>query len=101
MKFDDILEEVLEENKVLKKSDVKATERKMEKDVVDLIDNNEIVFINNFLKKGERIDNKTIKSLDSIVAKYKKKIGSTKIKTDTNLMMLAPILASMYSTLKD
>jgi hypothetical protein len=100
MDFNQILEQ-LNENKALRKQDVKATERKMEKDVVDLIDNNEVTFLNNFLKKGERIDNKTVKSIDSIVAKYKKKIGSTKVKTDANLQMLAPILAAMYSTLKD
>jgi Glu-tRNA(Gln) amidotransferase subunit E-like FAD-binding protein len=89
-----------EAEKVLKKSDVKNTERKMEKDVTDLIDNNEISFINNFLKKGEKIDNKTIKSIDGLLAKYKKKIGPSKIKSDANILMLAPILAAMESELR-
>ena len=101
MKFQDILEAVNESEKTLKKSDVKATERKMNQDVTDLIDNNEISFLNNFLKKGEKIDNKNIKSIDSILSKYKKKIGAGKVKSDANIMMLAPIIASMYLAIKE
>lgn len=99
----DLYEEIKlkEAAKVLKKQDVRNTEKKMEADVVDAIDNNEIVFINNFLKKGERIDNKLIKSIDSLLSKYKKKIGSSRAKTDPNVLMLAPLIAAMYSALKD
>lgn len=93
MKFDQILE-------AIKKSDVKATERKMEKDVVAMMDNNEINFINQFLKKGEMIDGKKYKSIDALLAKYKKTIGATQAKTDGNLQMIAPILASMISTIE-
>jgi hypothetical protein len=92
--------QIKEAAKTLKKTDVKATEKKMEKDVVDLIGNNEIQFINNFLKKGEKIDDKLVKSIDSLLAKYKKKIGPSQIKTDANILMLAPILAAMESRLK-
>jgi hypothetical protein len=91
--------QIKEAAKVLKKTDVKATERKLETTVTDLIDNNEIAFINNFLKKGEKIDNKTIKSIDALLGKYKKKIGGARVKTDANILMLAPILASMMSAL--
>lgn len=90
-----------EAEKVIKKQDVKNTERKMEKDVVDLIGGNEISFINNFIKKGEQIDHKQVKSLDSLLKKYKAKIGQSKIKSDGNILLLAPIIASMYHTLKD
>lgn len=94
-------EKLIEATKSLKKTDVKATEKKMEKDVVDLIDNNEIQFINNFLKKGDKIDDKLVKSIDSLLAKYKKKIGQSQIKSDANILMLAPILAAMVSRLKE
>ena len=91
--------DTITEKRTLKKQDVKATEKKMEKDVVDSIDNNEINFINTFLKKGEKIDGKTIKSIDMLVTKYKQKIGSTRFRTDANLMLLAPIIAAMKSEL--
>jgi hypothetical protein len=93
MNFNDIFES-------MKKSDVKATERKMEKNVVDMLDNNEINFLNQFLTKGEMIDGKKFKSIDAIIAKYKKTIGGTKVKSDPNLSMIAPILASMISTIE-
>ena len=83
------------EGKSLKKQDVKATERKMETDITDQIGNDEIGFINTFLKKGEKIDGKTIKSIDVLLSKYKKKIGSNKLRTDANIMMLATIVAAM------
>lgn len=90
---------IKEAAKTLKKTDVKATERKMETEVIDLIGGNEIDFINSFLKKGEKIDSKTVKSIDSLLSKYKKKIGAGKVKSDANILMLAPILASMVSAL--
>jgi hypothetical protein len=96
-----ILEAIeMAEAKTLKKVDVKSTERKMEKDVIDSIDNNEIKFLNNFLRKGEKFDNKNIKSLDVLIAKYKKKLGTGKVNSDPNLMMLAPIIASMFAELE-
>lgn len=96
-----ILEAIeLAEAKTLKKVDVKSTERKMEKDVIDSIDNNEIKFLNNFLRKGERICDKNIKSLDILVAKYKKKLGQGRVNNDPNLMLLAPIIASMFAELE-
>jgi hypothetical protein len=98
MKFKEVYE-LLESEKTLKKSDVKATERKMEKDIIDTLDNNEIAFLNNFLKKGEKIDNKTIKSIDSLLGKYKKKIGTARIRNDANILLLAPIIASMMAEL--
>ena len=97
-KFLSILEST---EKILKKSDVKATERKMEKEITDQIDNNEIMFINNFLKKGEKIDGKNIKSIDSLLKKYKAKIGQAQIKNDGNILLLAPIIASMNHKLKE
>lgn len=87
-------------HEAMKKSDVKATERKMEKKVVDMLDNNEINFLNQFLSKGEMIDGKKFKSIDAIVAKYKKTIGGAKVKSDPNLQMLAPILAAMISAIE-
>ena len=99
MNFNEVLEQ-LSENKALKKTDVKATERKLEKNVTDMIDNNEISFINNFLKKGEKIDGKTIKSIDALLKAYKNKIGQARIKSDANILMLAPLIAAMYSEIQ-
>lgn len=99
MNFNEVLK-VLNEGKNLKKTDVKATEHKMEKEVVDMLDGNEINFINNFLKKGEKIDGKMIKSIDVLIKKYKAKIGQSRIKSDGNLLMLAPLIAAMYSEIQ-
>lgn len=96
--MDELLE--LFEQKKLKKQDVKATEKKMEKDVTDMIGNNEITFLNTFLKKGQMIDGKKYKSVDSILLKYKKSMNPTQFKTDANIQMLAPIIAAMISTLE-
>lgn len=94
------LYELYENFKTLKKQDIKATERKMDDEIMDEIGKSEVDFLNNFLKKGEKIDGKVYKSIDSIVAKYKKKIGPSRIKNDPNLQMLAPILAAMELELK-
>lgn len=86
--------------KTIKKQDVKSTEKKMEHEVTDLIDNNEIAFINNFLTKGQKIDGKTFKSIDALLKKYKQKLGASRMKNDPNIQMLAPIIAAIYSELK-
>jgi hypothetical protein len=93
----DELLEIFESKKALRKTDIKATERKMDTDVINAIDGDEIAFINNFLKKGEKIDNKMIKSIDVLLKKYKAKIGQGKIKSDGNILMLAPILSAMMA----
>lgn len=83
----------------LKKSDVRATEKKLEKEVLDKVDNNEIVFINQFLSKGEVIDGKKYKNIDEIIRAYKKALGSS-YKNDANLQILAPIIAAMIATIE-
>lgn len=93
--------DIFESSKSLKRQDVKATEKKMNKEITDEIGNNELTFLNNFLRSGEKIDGKTYKSIDALIAKYKKKIGPTKAKTDADLMLLAPIIASIYLKLKE
>lgn len=93
MKFDTFLESI-------KRTDVKSTERKMEKDIVGKVENNELAYINQFLKKGEMIDGKKYKSIDAIIAKYKQVIGSSQAKNDPNLQMIAPILAAMITTIE-
>jgi hypothetical protein len=76
-----------------------ATDSKMEKEIVDKIDNDSIGFLNSFLKKGETVNGEKYKSLDSIITKYKQTIGSSK-KEDVNLQMLAPIIAAMITTIE-
>lgn len=93
-----ILDE-LNETKSLKKVDVKNTEKKMEQEVSDTIGNSEIDFLNNFIKKGQKIDGKVVKSVDSLIKKYKAKVGSSKIRNDPNFLMLAPILSAMQNEL--
>lgn len=93
------LSDLYEGMKTLKKQDVKNTEKKIEKDVTDLMGGNEITFINDFLKKGEKIDGKTVKSIDMLIKLYKQKKGLAKLKNDANMMMLAPIIASIYAEL--
>jgi hypothetical protein len=97
----DVTTELLDllEKKKLSKADIKGTERKMERSVTDQIDNSEISFINSFLKKGEKIDGKTIKTIDALLTKYKQKIGASRFNTDPNIMMLAPIIAAMKAEL--
>ena len=93
-------DELLQIYEKLKKQDVKTTEKKFEKDVVDSLHNSEIGFLNTFLKQGEMLDGKKFKTIDSILKEYRKKLGS-KAKTDPNILMLAPILAAMVNELKN
>lgn len=91
----------VESNKGLKRQDVKTTEKKMEKEVIDTMDNNEINFLNNFIRKGEKIDGKIYKSIDGLINKYKKKIGPAKVRNDADLMLLATTIAAISVKLKE
>ena len=83
------------EKKVLKKSDVKATERKLESDVTDsLEDNKEYAFLKPYLKNNNQ-------ALKILLTKYTKKLGSSKLKNDPNLGMLAVTLAAMEAFIKE
>lgn len=85
--------DLFENAKHLKRSDVKQTEKKLETDIIELIDNKEYAFLKPYLKNNGR-------PLYQLIMAYIKKIGGSKAKTDANLTMLAPIIASMESILK-
>ena len=74
------------------------TETAIETEIEDKVEDGEIAFLNGFLKDGETIDGETYKSIDSVVSKYKEKVKSDK--DDTNLQMLAPIIAAMITTIE-
>lgn len=78
----------------IKKADVKSIEKKIDSEILDLINNKEFQFLSPYLKqKG--------KPLYDLLTAYIKKIGGgSKAKNDANIMMLAPILTAMEAEIK-
>lgn len=87
------LYEIYENTKSLKRNDVKNTEKKLEDDIFELINNKEFAFLAPYLKNNGKL-------LYQLLTQYIKKIGRQKAKNDPNLSMLAPVLAAMESEIK-
>lgn len=75
-----------------------VSETDIEAEVEDKLEGGELEFLNSFLKDGETIDSENYDSIDSIVTKYKGMVKSDK--DDTNLQMLAPIIAAMIAVIE-